>query len=171
MATGKTTIGKRLSAKLRVPFLDIDKEVESYLNLSINDIFKTYGENEFRKTEEKVIVDKVITSHDNGFVMSLGGGAFINENIRKLVNSVGISIWLDAKIDIINARIKNSKNERPLTLKFNTKEKLEDLLNARLSYYQKANIKVKVLNTSKENMTKIILEKIIHHIASNNDKN
>ena len=169
MATGKTTIGKRLSTKLKVPFLDIDKEIESYLNLSINDIFKTYGENEFRKTEEKVIIDKVITSHDNGFVMSLGGGAFINKNIRKLVNSVGISIWLDAKIDIIYTRIKNSKNERPLTSKFDSKEKLEQLLNTRLTYYQKANVQVKILNTSKENTANIILKKIYQHVTSNND--
>ena len=169
MATGKTTIGKRLSSKLNLPFLDSDKEIEKHLKASISNIFKVYGENKFRKIEEKIILDKINNTHFNGFVMSLGGGAFLNSNIRDLINSKGISVWLDANIDIISNRIANSKNERPLTLKYNSKEKLEILLKERIIYYQLANIKVNVINTSKENMTKIILKKIHKHIMYKND--
>ena len=116
--------------------------------------------------EEKVITYKINNYKKNGFVMSLGGGAYINNNVRKLIYSSGISIWLDASIDIINNRIKNSKNERPLILKFNSKKSLEKLLNDRKVYYQEANIKVNIVNTSKENMTNIILEKIYKFLNS-----
>ena len=93
----------------------------------------------------------------------------LNNNIRDLINSKGISVWLDANIDIISNRIENSKNERPLALKYNSKEKLKLLMKERIIYYQLANIKVNVINTSKENMTKIILKKIYKHIMSKND--
>ena len=169
MATGKTTIGKRLSSKLNLPFLDSDKEIENHLQTSISEIFRVYGENKFREIEKKIILDKINNNHINGFVMSLGGGAFLNSKIRELINSKGISIWLNANIDIISNRIANSKNERPLTLKYNSKKKLEILLRERIIYYQLANIKVNVINTSKENMTKIILKKINKHIMSKND--
>ena len=117
MATGKTTIGKKLGSKLNIPFFDSDKEkIEHYSNLSIGNIFKHKGEAAFRKWKRKLLHIKLITIK-NGFVMSLGGGFYINNNVRKLIYSSGISIWLDASIDIINNRIKNSKNERPFNFK------------------------------------------------------
>ena len=169
MAIGKTTIGKRISSKLNIPFFDSDRELEFFLNTSINEFFKTHGEDKFRKIEEKVILDKIKSNKKNGFVMSLGGGAYLNKNTRQLINTAGISIWLDGNIDIIYNRIKKSKNVRPLTQKFDTKEKLKNLLNERSFYYQKASIKVNIIKTSKEKMTKIILKKIHNHINKKND--
>ena len=75
MATGKTTIGKRLSSKLNLPFYDSDREIELRLGCSINEYFKTNGENKFRTIEEKVIIEKIQNNKDNDFIMSLGGGA------------------------------------------------------------------------------------------------
>ena len=103
--------------------------------------------------------------------MSLGGGAYLNHNIRKLINFVGISIWLNGNIDIIYNRLKKSKNERPLMLTFNTKEKLEKLLKERMLYYQRADIKVNIINTSKDNMCNILLKQINEYISIKNDKN
>ena len=164
MATGKTTIAKKIGLKLNIPFFDSDKELELFFNISINDFFKAHGEDKFREIEEKVILDKIKNNNMNGFVMSLGGGAYLNKNVRKLIDSVGISIWLDGNIDIIYNRIKKSKTVRPLTQKFNTKEKLKKLLNERVFYYKKASIKVNIIKTSKEKMTEIILKKIKNHI-------
>ena len=169
MATGKTTIGKKISSKLNIPFFDSDKELEFYFNISINDFFKAHGEDKFRQIEEKIILDKIESNNMNGFVMSLGGGAYLNKNVRQLIDSVGISIWLNGNIDIIYNRIKNSKNERPLAKKFDTKEKLKKLLNERVFYYQKASIKVNIIKTSKEIMTEIILKKIRDYINKKND--
>ena len=103
--------------------------------------------------------------------MSLGGGAYLNYNIRESISLVGISIWLNGNIDIIYNRLKKSKNERPLILTFNTKEKLEKLLNDRMYFYNKANINVNIIKTSKEGMTNIILKKIVEYISLKNDKN
>ena len=165
MATGKTTIGKRLSSKLNLPFFDSDREIESALGCSINEYFRKYGESKFRLIEEKIIIEKIKNIKDNGFIMSLGGGSYLNYNIRKLINSVGISIWLNSNIDIVYNRLKKSKNERPLMATFNTREKLEALLKKRRIYYQTADIKVNIKNTSKENMSDIILKQINEHIS------
>ena len=164
MATGKTTIGKKLSSRLNLPFFDSDREVELNLGCSINNYFSTYGESKFRVIEEKIIIEKIKNNKNNAFIMSLGGGAYLNHNIRKLINCVGISICLNGNIDIIYNRLKKSKNERPLILTFNTKEKLEKLLKERMLYYQRADIKVNIINTSKDNMTDIILNKIDEYI-------
>ena len=165
MATGKTTIGKRLSSKLNLPFFDSDKEIELALGCSINEYFRTNGESKFRAIEEKIIIEKIKNNKDNNFIMSLGGGAYLNYNIRELINCVGISIWLNGNIDIIYNRLKKSKNERPLMVTFNTKEKLEKLLKERMLYYQKADIKVNIINTSKDNMSDIILNQIEEYIS------
>ena len=169
MATGKTTIGKRLSSKLNLPFFDSDREIELSLGSSINEYFKTYGESKFREIEEKIIIESIQNNQNNNFIMSLGGGAYLNHNIRKLINLVGISIWLNSNIDIIYNRLKKSKNERPLIVTFNTKEKLEKLLKERQLYYQKADIKVNIINTSKDNMSNIILKRINEYINIKDD--
>ena len=171
MATGKTTVGKKLSSKLNIPFFDSDKEIELALGYSINKYFRTHGETKFRVIEEKTIIDKIKNNKDKDFIMSLGGGAYLNHNIRKLINFVGISIWLNGNIDIIYNRLKKSKNERPLMLTFNTKEKLEKLLKERMLYYQRADIKVNIINTSKDNMCNILLKQINEYISIKNDKN
>jgi len=171
MATGKTTIGKRLSSRLNLPFFDSDKDIELALGCSIKEYFRTHKESKFREVEEKIIIEKIKNNKDNDFIMSLGGGAYLNHNIRKLINVVGISIWLNSNIDIVYNRLKKSKNERPLMAIFNTKEKLEKLLKKRSLYYQKADIKVNIINTSKDNMSDIILKQINKYISIKDGKN
>ena len=166
MATGKTTIGRRLSSKLNLPFFDSDKEIELTLGCSISEYFRTHGEIKFREIEEKIIIEKIKNNKDSYFIMSLGGGAYLNHNIRKLINNVGISIWLNGNINLIYNRLKKSKNERPLMDTFNTKEKLEKLLKERMLYYQIADIKVNIIKTSKDNMSDIILNQINEYIST-----
>ena len=169
MATGKTTIGKLLSSKLNIPFFDSDKEIELSLGCSIKEYFDIHGESKFRLIEKKIIIDKVNNYKNNGFIMSLGGGAYLNSDVRQIINYVGTSIWLNGNIDIIYKRLKNSRNERPLLLTFNTKEKLEELLKDRTQYYKKADIKVDIIKTSKVNMANVILNKINEHFSLEND--
>ena len=168
MATGKTTIGKRLSSKLNLPFFDSDKEIELSLGCSINEYFKTNGEKKFRAIEEKIIIEKIRSNKDNNFIMSLGGGAYLNNNIIELINFVGVSVWLNGNIDIVYNRLKTSKNVRPLMLSFDTREKLEKLLKERMVFYQRAHIKVNIINTSKDKMSNIILNKIEEYISIKN---
>ena len=169
MATGKSTIGRLLSSKLGLPFFDSDKEIELSLGCSIKEYFNAHGESKFRLIEKKIIIDKIKKNKNDGFIMSLGGGAYLNNDLRQMINYVGISIWLNGSIDIIYQRLTKSKNERPLLLKFNTKDKLEKLMKDRTQYYQQANIKVDIIKTSKVNMANVILRKINENISLLND--
>ena len=101
--------------------------------------------------------------------MSLGGGAYLNHNIRELISLVGISIWLNGNINIIYNRLKNSRNERPLIVTYNTKEKLEKILKKRMLYYEKADLKVNIINTSKDKMSNIILNQIEEYLRIKDD--
>ena len=166
MATGKTTVGRTLAKKLSMPFLDSDKEIENKLNMSITNIFEKYGESEFRNIEEKIILNYIERNNSYSFIMSLGGGAFINKNIRKIIKAYGVSVWLNTNIEIINLRIKNSKHTRPLLKKFNTTEKLDSLMIKRSEYYSKADIKIDIINTSKEKMMHLVLDKITNYCKS-----
>ena len=133
--------------------------------MNINNIFEKYGENQFRKIEEKLILEYINSSKYNNFIMSLGGGAFINETIRMAINRCGLSIWLNTDIKIINSRIKNKKNIRPLLKKFDTIEKLENLMTERNIYYSKADIKIDTIKTSKKELPNFILQKISNYYS------
>ena len=91
------------------------------------------------------------------------------DSIRKLINFIGISIWLNSDIDIIYNRLKKSKNKRPLIITFNTKQKLEKLLKERILHYQKAHIQVNIINTGKDKMSDIILNQINEYISIKDD--
>ena len=165
MAAGKTTVGKKIAKKLAVPFFDSDKEIENKFKMNINNIFDKYGESQFRKIEEKLILEYINNSKYNNFIMSLGGGAFISETIRKEIRKNGLSIWINTDIEIIKSRINNKKNTRPLLKKFDTIEKLEKLMTERSIYYSKADIKIDTIKNSKEKMANLILEKISNYYS------
>jgi len=165
MAVGKTTVGKRLSYKLNMPFIDTDKEIEIKEKMQINQIFSKLGEKDFRKIEEKTILNCIL-NNNYGFIMSLGGGAFINSTIRNVIQSSGISIWLNANIEIIESRIKNTKNTRPLLNKIKTREKLISLLKERNSFYNKADIKIDIIRSSKEKMAQITIDNLLNFLKS-----
>src|SRR4030088_2974308 len=107
---GKSTIGRRLSARLRLPFLDADTEIETAAGMSIPDIFETHGEPHFRDGEARVIARLL----DGGpVVLATGGGAFMRDETRGRIGSKAVSIWLKADADIIMRRVKR-RADRPL---------------------------------------------------------
>ena len=103
MGVGKTTIGKKLASKMGYYFIDLDQEIEDRQKKTISEIFRDDGEKYFRDIEEKLIEE--ILFRDENIVLSLGGGAFINDNARKLLKEKAITIWLDAAIDEILYRV------------------------------------------------------------------
>ena len=153
MGSGKSSIGSLTAKRLKLNFIDIDKEIEKELGTSIKKIFKTKGENYFRRFEEKITLKKLKL---NSVVISLGGGAFINKNIRKEVLKDNLSFWLKWNENILLNRIKNSK-KRPLA--FNaTDDELIDLIQKRSYIYSKALYEIKCDNLSKSEIVKKILE-------------
>ncbi len=115
MGVGKTRIGKYVAKELKINFFDIDKLVEKKNEMKITEIFKTKGEIYFRKEEEFVTM-KYLNKKES--IISLGGGAFINDTVRKKVLSECISVWLNVNLKTIYKRLKNRKI-KPLAKKNN----------------------------------------------------
>ena len=111
MGVGKSKVGAYVAKKLKINFFDIDEIIEKKNGMKISEIFKTKGENYFRKEEEFVTIKYL--NKKRGSIISLGGGGFINDKIRKKVLSECISVWLNVNLETIYTRLKNSK-KRPL---------------------------------------------------------
>jgi shikimate kinase len=153
MGSGKSSIGLLAAKKLKLNFIDIDKEIEKKLDQSISKIFETKGEKFFRKFEEKVTLKKLKLSST---VISLGGGAFENKNIRQEVLKKHISFWLNLDNKTLLNRIRNSK-KRPLAVN-STEDELIDLIKKRSNIYSKALYEIKCDYLSKNEIVKIILK-------------
>ena len=154
MGVGKTTIGKRLAKKLNYAFVDIDKIIEKQEGESISSIFKSKGENYFRKIEIKQTIKEL--KKDNS-VISLGGGAFLNSSIRQYSKKNSVSFWLDVPIETLLKRLKKSKN-RPVLGKERTDSSIKKIYFIRKKFYNKANHRIKCKTLT----LKQIIEKILN---------
>ena len=153
MGSGKSTIGYLLSKNINLNFLDVDKFIEKETDLKIYDIFQKKGEVYFRNLEEKTTL-KLLKG--KGKIISLGGGGFLNKNIRKEILKNHISFWLNWKNSTIINRILKSK-KRPVA--FNSSENnLKRLINERSNIYAKANFKINCETLTKKMIVKNILE-------------
>lgn len=158
MGSGKTTIGKLFSKKLNLEFFDTDYQIEKKLNMSISKIFNLKGEKYFREIEEKITLNLL---KKKKIILALGGGAFMNKNIRKEILNNHTSFWLDLDNETIIDRI-NKSTKRPLALN-STKGELLDMLKKRSYFYSKALYKVNC-----NNLTKIEIVKKVIKIYENN---
>jgi shikimate kinase len=138
MGAGKSTIGRRLAARLRLPFLDADIEIEAAASMTIPEIFSAHGEPYFRDGEARVIARLL----DNGpAVIATGGGAFMREETRNLIRDKAVSIWLKADVDVIMKRIKR-RADRPLLQTEDPAATVSRLLEAREPVYQSADLTI-----------------------------
>ena len=153
MGSGKSTIGKEISKKSSLKFKDTDQLIESHEKMKIREIFDQKGEDFFRSLEEKIVLKNLKIS---GQVVALGGGSFINKNIRSEVLKNSVSFWLNWKNDVILKRIKSSK-KRPKLDFLNDKDILK-LINLRAKIYFKADCKINCDNLNKFQIAKKILK-------------
>ena len=162
MAAGKTTIGFKLAKKLKYQFIDIDTEIEKSEKEKITEIFDLRGEEYFRKIEEKKTLFFLEKSKS---IISIGGGAFLNEKIRKKIKKNSNSFWLRWKIRTILKRI--SKNRRrPLALKLNNRE-LANLYRKRVKFYKLTDFKVNCENKNKNEIINQIFKIYINENFAN----
>ncbi|TNE67543.1 MAG: shikimate kinase [Alphaproteobacteria bacterium] len=138
MGAGKTTVGRRLARRLRLPFVDSDQEIEKAAGMSVAEIFENFGESEFRSGERRVI-SRLLDG--NPQVVATGGGAFVNNETRALIKERGLSVWLDADIETLVERT-SRRDTRPLLKQGDPKAILTRLANERAPFYAEADLKV-----------------------------
>src|SRR4051794_23668524 len=138
MGAGKSTIGRRMAVRLKLPFLDADTEIEAAAGMSIPDIFEIHGEPHFRDGEARVIARLL----DSGpAVIATGGGAFMREETRNRIRDKAVSIWLKAEAEIIMRRVRR-RADRPLLQTPDPAGTVDRLLGEREPVYQNADITI-----------------------------
>ena len=153
MGSGKSSIGLMVSKKLNIDFIDIDQEIEKKTGMTISKIFENQGEKYFREVEELITL-KLLKK--NKTVISLGGGAFLNNKIKKEVLDNHISFWLKWDIKTLVNRIQNSQ-KRPIAFK-SSKNELIDLIKKRSIVYSKAMYKIDCENLTKNEIARNIIK-------------
>ena len=153
MGSGKSSIGLIVSKKLNLEFIDVDYEIEKKLNMKISKIFEKNGEKYFRKIEEEMTL-KILKNKKT--VISLGGGAFLNNKIKKEILDKHISFWLSWDPKTLLERIKNSK-KRPVAFK-SSKNELLKLIKDRYLIYSNALYKIDCEKLSKNEIVNDILK-------------
>ncbi|SHH75185.1 shikimate kinase [Marivita hallyeonensis] len=138
MGAGKTAVGKALAAALHAPFLDSDAEIEKAANMTIPEIFERDGESFFRVKERQVIARLL---EEKKGVLSTGGGAFLAAENRDLITSKGVSVWLNADLDLLWSRVKH-KDTRPLLRVPDPLSALTKLYHDRVPIYAQADLTV-----------------------------
>ena len=153
MGSGKSSIGNLVSKKLNLPFIDIDSLIVENAGMSVSEIFEKKGEDYFRNLEEKITF-KCLKKIKN--VVSLGGGGFINDKIRKEILSNHFSFWLNCNESTLMKRIKGSK-KRPLAFK-STDQEIKKMIKDRSKIYSNAQFKINCNKLTKTEIVKKIIK-------------
>jgi len=138
MGAGKSTVGRRIAARLRLPFADADTEIEAAAGMSIPEIFEIHGEPYFRDGEARVIARLL---EGGPAVLATGGGALTREETRRRIQEKGISVWLKADADIILRRVKR-RADRPLLQTADPAATVDRLIAEREPVYQRADLTI-----------------------------
>ncbi|MDK1388458.1 shikimate kinase [Sinorhizobium sp. 8-89] len=157
MGAGKSAIGRLTAQALGVPFIDSDHEIERVSRMTISELFAAYGEEEFRALEARVL-KRLLRSGPR--VVSTGGGAYINERSRRQIKKGGVTVWLNAELDVLWERV-SKRDTRPLLKTENPKQTLENLMRARYPIYAEADLTVLSRDVRKE----MIVEEVLTAIA------
>jgi len=155
MGSGKTTVGRLLADHMGWPFADIDDDIESAEKTKVSSLFATRGESEFRRIESQIIQKRVRKIQaGQPMVVALGGGSFtVPENIDLLLNN-GVSIWLDASLDVVKHRV-SLASHRPLA---KDAARFEQLFQERRPFYEKADYRVEIKDDDSKKALREILD-------------
>lgn len=162
MGAGKTAVGTAVARALGVPFLDSDEEIVRAADRSIAEIFERDGEAFFRARETEVL-GRLLRA--TPCILSTGGGAFLSETNRALVHEAGVSVWLRAELDLLWQRVRH-KTTRPLLRTANPRETLRVLNEARLPFYEQADL---VVDSSPDLSVEGMAQRVIDALATRAD--
>lgn len=162
MGSGKTSVGKRLAKKLNLPFVDGDQEIEKAAGLSLIDVLKCFGEQEYRAGEARVMKRLL---QGEPCVLASGGGSFVAEQTRKLAKERAITVWLKADIDVLYHRTAGRKH-RPFLEGYedHLKNKLESYIKEEYPYYSQADIIVETREEQVDNTVNRVIESLKSHL-------
>ena len=161
MGAGKSTIGRRLAARLRLPFTDADTEIEAAAGMSIPEIFETHGEAYFRDGEARVIARLLA---QGPAVLATGGGAFMREETRNCIRAKAISLWLRADADVIMRRVRR-RADRPLLQTADPEGTVNRLLGEREPVYQSADLTISSRDVPHDRIVEECLEALHAHLC------
>ncbi len=161
MGCGKSAIGKMVARRLGLEFVDADTEIELAAGRAVSDIFAEYGEEEFRRLEEKVI-ERIL--EDGPVLLALGGGAFMAEPTRQIVAKYGLSVWIKVDLELLLERVGRRPNKRPLLKNGNPKEILTNLLEIREPVYAKAELHIESKGGTKSEMRNVVMDALDEHL-------
>ncbi len=167
MGAGKSSVGRRLAARLGLDFVDADQEIEAAAGCTIPEIFERHGEAYFRAGERRVMA-RLMTNGPQ--VLAAGGGAWMSEETRRHIAASGISVWLKAEAEVLLRRVKR-RNNRPLLAGDDAGQTLRRLLDERNPVYALADITVQSRDVSHEQVVEDIVAALTRRLgkAGNDD--
>ncbi len=170
MGAGKTSVGRALARRLGVPFVDSDKEIEAAAGCSVVDIFSMYGEQEFRRVEQRVIA-RLMDTEPVAKVISTGEGAFITPAVREMLADRAVTIWLKAELELLVKRT-NFRDTRPQLLNADSRKILAQLIDERYGTYACADITVQTRDESLRKTLGKVMDALYEYInkRKNNGK-
>ena len=156
MGSGKTSVGKRLAKKLNLPFVDGDQEIEKAAGLSLIDVLKCFGEEEYRAGEARVMKRLL---QGEPCVLASGGGSFVAEQTRRLAKDHAITVWLKADVNVLYSRTAGRRH-RPFLEGDDShlRNKLEEYIREEYPYYSEADIVVETKEEAVDNTVARVLE-------------
>ena len=161
MGAGKTSIGRKLAERMQISFIDADNEIEKAAGCTITEFFEKFGEKEFRRGEKRVI-ERLLKSWP--CILATGGGAFIDPETRATIKNTAVSIWLNADLDTLDARLAQ-RSGRPLLQTKNPRATLQSLMEKRYPIYAEADMIVETINGSVDVTVDKVYESVIDYFS------
>jgi shikimate kinase len=165
MGAGKSSVGRRLAARLGLPFVDADDEIESAAGMTIPEIFARHGEAAFRSGEQRVIARLLDAGPQ---VLATGGGAFMSEQTRAALHEKGVSVWLKAEFEVLMRRIKR-RSDRPMLHTEDPAATLHQLMESRYPVYAEADLTIESRDVPHGAVVDQIVAALEQHLAQRAD--